>query len=86
MSIKIEKLETLGKNLTIIHSPKKIDVYSYSTLVVRSVDGVCYVNSTKYSNTTSRHINKALEYLRISESRIKRLPEDKFLEMIEKAN
>ena len=57
------KLNSIAANQTEIESPNGVTVfYSYSTPVAAFVPGQgALCTSTKYSPTTSRHINKAVQ-------------------------
>ena len=68
------KLKLIGSNQTELILKDGTQVFfSYETAVcVRNADG-CFVTEEKYSNTTTRHINKWCDFLKrtsVSQNRI----------------
>ena len=52
------RLHVLGQNMTELVLDKGVLFFSYNTPVAALMDGKMYVTTTRYSNTTSRHITK----------------------------
>ena len=50
------RLQTYGKNQTLLILPDKKVFFSYSTPVAAIVDGHCYQTIAKHSQTTTKHI------------------------------
>jgi hypothetical protein len=56
------KLKTIGSNMTEVEVNGHTVFYSYSTPVAANLsDGVFVRSAKRYSNTTSKHINKWLD-------------------------
>jgi len=56
------RIKVVGSNQTELSKPNgDIVFYSYNTPVVALVSGKWYKTNTKYSNTTSKHINAYLD-------------------------
>jgi hypothetical protein len=56
-------INVFNKNLVAVWMEDLTVLYSYGTPVALIADGLIYVTSTKWSNTTSRHINKWIKGL-----------------------
>jgi hypothetical protein len=56
------RLNAIGPNQTLVHLPVGSILFSYETPVAAYVSGRGYVRTDKkFSNTTSKHINKWLD-------------------------
>ena len=61
-------LKPIGSNVTELHTDSgHIVLFSYQTPVAALMNGVYYRTSTKYSVTTTKHINKWLEGMNAKE-------------------
>lgn len=52
------KLNPIGSNMTEVETEKGLVLFSYKTPVAAVVNGQPYKTSKRWSNTTTRHINK----------------------------
>ena len=59
--IKTMKIKSIGKNQTILTIGNNEIFFSYETPVAGNIDGKFYQTNTKWSATTTRHINKYLD-------------------------
>ena len=77
------KLKVIGNNQTEITTKEGVQLFfSYETLVAARTMNNVYVTKTKYSNTTTKHINKWLAGLWVKDYDICKVTQEQLNEIM----